>query len=125
MRTWPVAAALLLAFCASAEALLVAPPSVPARVAVVDRVLVGKVTKLSEKPVPAELNKGDRRDMRIATVAVGETLLGPKAKEVRVGFLAAAGGAGGRPARRAPALELSVGQAARFYLTRLPWRNDV
>lgn len=124
MRTWPLAAALCLTLSASAKALMIATPSIPARVAVVDRVVVGKVTKLAEKLVPAEMTKGDTRQMRIATIAVSEPLFGTKAKEIQVGFFPPAL-AGGRVIRRYPAVDLAAGDEALFYLTRHPTKKNV
>jgi hypothetical protein len=124
MRTWPLAAALCLTLSASAKALMIAPPSIPGRVAVVDRVVVGKVTKLTEKLVPAAMTKGDTRQMRIATITVSEPLFGPKAKEIQVGYFPPAP-PGGRVIRRQPALELAAGDEALFYLTRHPTKKNV
>ncbi|MFO0842075.1 MAG: hypothetical protein U0797_06685 [Gemmataceae bacterium] len=124
MRAWPFAAASVLALAASAKALLVAPPSIPARVAVADRIVVGKVTKVAEKLVPAEWNKGDTRPMQLATVAVVETVSGPKVREIQVGFFPPPPSRG-RSARPGPALNLAVGDEALFYLTRHPTKKGV
>jgi hypothetical protein len=124
MRTWPLAAASALGLCAPAAALLMAPPSIPARVAVVDLVVVGRVTKVAEKLVPNELTKGDTRGMRLVTVAVAEALFGPKVKEIQVVFFPPAP-PGPRPMRHFPVVDLAAGEEALLYLTRYPAKKGV
>jgi hypothetical protein len=65
---------------------LPAPQPMPIRVAIADKVLVGKVARIDPKPVAANMFKGDTRQLKIATVAVEDTLTGKAVKEVKVGF---------------------------------------
>src|SRR5262245_37474408 len=81
-----------------ARARMIAPPPVILRVPSADVVVVGKVTGYGPKMVKSELFKGDDREMQIAIVKVGDTLLGKAAKEIKVGFFPPRQG-GGRPGR--------------------------
>lgn len=114
----------------SASALMIAPPSIPARVAAADAVIVGKVTALADKLVPAEVAKGDSRQMQIATVQVSDGVFGTKRKIVQIGFFPPPppppmGNLIGRPIRRFPTVQLTVGQEALIYLVRHPTKKDV
>ena len=60
----------------TAKALMIAPPPVGLRVATAQLALVGKVTKLADKTVPAEMFKDDMQQMMIATVKVDQAILG-------------------------------------------------
>ncbi|MFO0878972.1 MAG: hypothetical protein U0840_16640 [Gemmataceae bacterium] len=132
-RTMLWTASLVLGLLAGpAQALMVAPPSPPARVAASDLVIVGKVEELAEKTIPAELSKGDTRPMQIASVLVKETVLGAPRKIVRVGFFPPMATPAPAPAgaprimiRRYPTVQLTAGQEAIFYLMRHPTKKDV
>lgn len=69
-----------------AKALMIAPPPVAFRAAAVEAAVVGKVIKLADKTVPAEMFKGDMRQMMIATVKVEESVLGKPGREIQVGY---------------------------------------
>jgi hypothetical protein len=113
----------------TAKALMIAPPPVGMRAATASAVVVGKVTKLAEKTVPAEMYKGDMQQMMIATVKVEENLLGKPAKEIQVGYVvpmeAGPGGPLGRPIRRGPMVNLVVDQEALLMLQPHPTKKDV
>jgi hypothetical protein len=100
---------------------LVAPPALPIKVAQADTVVVGKVTKLEEKLVPAERFTGDTGQYRIAVVKVSETLSGKAGKEVKVAFFPAPGGAVKRLPYPMPALKAD--QEACLYLTKHPAKD--
>jgi hypothetical protein len=96
------------------------------RVAGADAVVVGKVTKIADKAVPAERFKGDTGKYQIATVKVEETLFGKGVKEVKVAFPepVAGPGPGGiiRPGRR-PMVKLTLNQEAALFLTKHPTKD--
>jgi hypothetical protein len=85
---WMAGAACLMTLLtvAQARALRIAPPAPGMRVANADLIVVGKVTGFGAKLVKGEMYKGDDRDMQIAIVKVGDTLLGKAEKEIKVGF---------------------------------------
>jgi hypothetical protein len=73
-----------------ARALMVAPPPIGQRVALADKVLVGKVVSIEPKSVKASRYPGDmeKGEFRIAVVKIEEGILGTKGlTHVRVGFL--------------------------------------
>jgi len=88
-RIWlgAVVMALGLLTATQAKALRIAPQQpVGVRAATADLVVVGKVTGFGSKMVKAEMFQGDTREMQIAVVKVGETLIGKEQKEIKVGF---------------------------------------
>jgi hypothetical protein len=102
--------ACLLAGTTNAQALRIAIAPVPMRVAGAEAAYVGKVTAVAEKAVPANMYKGDMRQMKIATVRVSETLIGKGAREVKVGFFLPSGPAvGGRPGGIRPGFRINNG----------------
>jgi hypothetical protein len=75
----------------SAAALMIAPASIPQRVATADSIVVGKVTSLEEKTVSAPRFPGDKEkaDYTVAVVKVQEGFgTAAKLTHVRVGFIA-------------------------------------
>src|SRR5262249_40585428 len=89
------------------------------QVATGDLIVVGKVTGFGPKMVKSELFKGDMRQMQIAIVKVGDTVLGKGGKEIKVGFFPPASGPVGRPIRpgfRRGGLQLKVDQEGVFFL---------
>jgi hypothetical protein len=117
-----------------ARAALIAPQPIPFRVATADAVVVGKVTGFADKTVPAKRFEGDRASYQVATVKVEETLLGKRAKGVKVGFIPAAGGPGRvrpgggvRPGGIRPISyagpQLRVGQEACLFLHKVPGKD--
>jgi hypothetical protein len=84
-RIWLAAAFLAFLATARLEAMMIAPPPPGNRVAAADLVVVGKVTGFG-KGTKGEMFKGDARDMSVAKIKVGETLLGKGAKEIEVGY---------------------------------------
>ena len=109
---------------ARALVMMLAPPAIGQRVALADVVVVGKVTGFGDKLVSARPPYGgDKVDYQIAVVQVGDALLGAKdAKEIKVGFLPAAGGPapGPRPIRRFPQFNLSLQQEGCLFLVKHP-----
>jgi hypothetical protein len=107
----------------------IAPPPVPMKVATADAVVVGKVTGLDPKLVPADRFKNDKAQYKVATVKVEQALLGKGAKEVKVAFIQPAapvpppGGGVRPPIRRFPQLELKLNQEACFYLVKHPSKD--
>lgn len=129
---FPLGALALLAMMSltlTAKALMIAPPPVGLRVATASVVVVGKVIKLADKTVPAEMYKGDMQQMMIATVRVEESLLGKPGKTIQVGYVvpmeAGPGGPIGRPIRRGPMVNLTVDQEALLMLQPHPTKKDV
>ncbi len=125
MRRWVLSVLVLLLFTLTAMSRMIAPPTIPARVAVVDRVVVGKVIKLSDKLVPSEMFKDDKRSMQLATVQVSEAILGSKTNEIQVGYFPPTAPQPGLPIRRVTVIELNVGDEALFYLTAHPSKKGV
>jgi hypothetical protein len=133
------ASALVLGIVIPARALRIAiqPPS-PARVALADAVLIGRVVGMEDKDVSVSAYPGApaaaKATYRVAVVQVADILKGDKAlKTVRVGFfppptmVPPGGGPGGirpgvvRPGGIRPGLprvSLKVGDAGLFYLTK-------
>lgn len=94
-----------------------APPPMPLRVAASEIVFVGKVGELGAKMVPAELEKGDTRQMQVATVEVKEALLGKVAgRKVRVGYFPRLG--------RRPGLAINKDDEAIFFVRQHPTKKD-
>jgi hypothetical protein len=117
----------VLASAARGQAMMVAPPPIPQRVASADAVVVGKVTGFADKTVTAVRFPGgtDKVNYQIALVKVEDALFGPKdAETVRVGFLPPAppGPPGPRrpPIRRYPQANLMLNQEACLFLTKHP-----
>jgi hypothetical protein len=111
-----------------ARALMIAATPIPLRVVGSDVVLVGKVTGFGAKLVPAEMTRGDDRQMQIATIQVSDTIVGKTTKEIKVGYfppVVAPGGGPGRPIRTYPTINLIVGQESLLFLTRHPTKKDV
>lgn len=116
-----------------ARALMIAPAPLPLRVAAADAVVSGKVTALAAATVPAEMFAGDQRTLQIATVRVGEAVLGSPGMTVQVGFFPPAapmvGGAGGPrliiSSSRRGGPTLSLGQEALLFLTKHPTKKGV
>src|SRR5262245_6068152 len=84
-RIWLAAGCLLALLAAQAEAMMIAPPPMGGRAAAADLVVVGKVVGFG-KAAKGEMFKGDEREMSVAKVKVGETLLGKEVKEIEVGY---------------------------------------
>jgi hypothetical protein len=119
----------LLALSIPALAMVIAPPALPQRVALAGCVVVGKVTNIEEKTVPASRFPGDpeKGEYRVAVVKVDEAVLGGKGlTHVRVGFQLPPPDArpmptGGRPVlRRFRGVTLEKGQEACFFLAPHP-----
>src|SRR5262245_43002026 len=114
---------------AQAKALMIAPPPTVLRVANTDLVVVGKVTGYGPKMVKSELFKGDDREMQIALVKVGDTLLGKVGKEIKVGFFPAVAQPGGgprpRPIRPGMSVQLKQDEESLLFLTKHPTQKDV
>ena len=127
-----LASTALLAVVTSAPAMMVAPASLPQRVATADVVVIGKVIGFEDKTVEAARFPGDMEKARymVAVVKVDEPLLGGKnIKEVRVGFIPpvvtppAQPGTGPilRPGiRRPPQVTLFKDQEVCLFLTKHP-----
>jgi hypothetical protein len=122
---WALAALACVALAAAVSAKMVPPPALPLRVAVTDAVVIGKVIGLNEKLVPGEMFKGDLRQMQIATVKVGESLLGKGDKEIKVGFFPppATGPGAIRPPRFG--VRLAKDQEAALLLVKHPTKKDL
>ncbi len=113
---------------APARALMIAPPSLPERVATSRLIVVGKVTGFGPRLIKAELFKGDTRELQIANLQVSESVLGKADKKIEVGFFppAAAPGGGGRPIRpirRFPTVQLKQDQEVLLFLTKHPTKD--
>jgi len=113
----------------TAKALMIAPPPVGLRLATAQLAVIGKVTKLADKTVPAEMFNDDTQQMMIATVRVEQTILGKPAKEIQVGFVVPMERPGrpplGRPIFRGPRVNLVVDQEALMLLKPHPKKKDV
>lgn len=113
----------------TAKALMIAPPPVGLRLATAQLAVIGKVTKLADKTVPAEMFQDDTQQMMIATVRVEQTLLGKPVKEIQVGFVVPMENPGrpplGRPIFRGPRVNLVVDQEALMLLKPHPKKKDV
>ena len=107
---------LLISFVGISSARVAAPPPLALRIASADVVFVGKVTGFGDKMVPADLEKGDDRQMQIANVEVSQTLLGQVGKKVQVGFFPAMG--------RRPGLQLEPNDEALFLVRQHPKRKN-
>lgn len=119
----------LLSAAAAAQAMMVAPPVIPLRVAPADAVVVGKVTGFADQSVAAVRYPGgtDTVNYQIAVVKVEEALFGAKdMKTIRVGFLpppppGAPRGRGARPMIRRPLPpNLTLNQEACLFLLKHP-----
>ena len=102
----------LLVVVAIGSARVMAPPPIAVRLATADAVFVGKVTGFGDKMVPADLEKGDEREMQVATVEVSQDLLGKVGKKVQVGFFP--------PMGRRPGLQLEPKDEALFLVRKHP-----
>jgi hypothetical protein len=123
-----LAAVACLAFFSAAQAkmLVVAPPPAALRPGPAEVIVVGKVTGFGSKLVKGEMFKGDERDMQIATVKVGEVLMGKDAKEIKVGFFPPANVQGGpRIIRRGPTVQLKQDEEYCLVLLKHPAQKDV
>jgi hypothetical protein len=128
-RTWLAGAACLLACltAAQAKALMIAPPPIALRPGPADLIVTGKVTGFGSKLVKGEMYKGDVRDMQVATIKVGDTLLGKQAKEIKVGFFPPMNTQGGGPRiiRRGPTVQLRQDEEYCLLLIKHPTQKDV
>jgi hypothetical protein len=127
-----LASTALLAVVTSAQAMRIAPPSLPQRVATSEMVVIGKVVGFEDKTVEAARFPGDMEKGRymVAIVKVDEGLLGAKdIKEVRVGFIPPVvtpptpqpGPGVVRPGiRRAPQVQLFKDQEVCLFLAKHP-----
>ena len=126
MRFLPRALLLVgLALVCSVQADMIAPPPILQRAAQAQLVVVGKVVKMADKSVPANVFKGDERQMVVATVKVQESLLGRAGREIRVATFVAAE----RPKDAPPRLgrlnaQLVVDQEAMLFLQPHPTLKD-
>lgn len=137
MRTMLAGAAglslvVLSAAAAPARAMMIAPAPIAQRVATADCVVVGKVTRIEDKMVPARQFAGDKREYQIAVVKVEQDILGVKGlTHIRVGFFPpppaapapVAGPGRVRPfivRRRYPQFTLAKDQEALLFLTKAP-----
>jgi hypothetical protein len=102
----------LLVVLAVASARVAAPPPIAVRLATAEAVFVGKVTGFGDKMVPADLEKGDDRQMQVATVEVSQDLLGKVGRKVQVGFFP--------PMGRRPGLQLEPKDEALFLVRKHP-----
>jgi len=127
-RIWLPAICLLALATAQAQAMMIAPPAMPNRVAAADLVVVGKVADVG-KAVKGEMFKGDERDMPIAKVKVSETLIGKEVKEIQVGYFPPA-----RPkpvkdrpvfVRPRPGVQLQQDEEYCLILVKHPSKKDV
>jgi hypothetical protein len=120
------ALACLAVVASQVNAMRIAPPAVPVRVATADVVVVGKVTGFGPKLVDADMFKGDKRQMQIATVKVDETLLGKGVKEIKVGFFPPPAVRPGPPfiiRKGGGNVQLTVGQEAALFLQKHPTKD--
>jgi hypothetical protein len=106
----------LLACAHLAQARRIAPPPISLRAAQSEAVFVGKVTAISDKMVPAELEKGDDRQMQVATVTVSSDLLGRVGKNIEVGFFPGGG--------RLPGVSLAKDANALFFARKHPTKKN-
>ncbi|MGL4554866.1 MAG: hypothetical protein ACRC33_27175 [Gemmataceae bacterium] len=111
----------------TAKMLMIAPPPAGMRAAAAQAVVVGKVIMLADSTVPAEMHPGDDRLMMVATVKVQQTLLGERAREVKVGYFLPPPANPGVPVRSSRGLwvNLAVGQEALLMLRPHPTRKGV
>lgn len=107
----------LLLFVSLADARRAAPPPIALRVAAVDAVYVGKATAFGPKLIPADLVKGDKRELQVATFQVGDALLGKAIKEIQVGFYPPL------VRTRAPAPMLKLNEEVCVFLTKHPKKD--
>lgn len=118
---------------APAKAMMIAPAPISQRVATADCVVVGKVTRIEDKMVPAKQFAGDKREYQIAVLKVEDNILGVGGlTHIRVGFFppppptpapAVAPGGRVRPffvRRRYPQFTLAKDQEALLFLTKAP-----
>jgi len=128
-RIWLAGAACLLACLtgAQAKALMIAPPPVALRPAPAELIVTGKVTGYGSKMVKGEMYKGDERDMQIATIKVGDVLMGKQTKEIKVGFFPPMNQSGGGPRiiRRGPSVQLKQDEEYCLILIKHPTQKDV
>jgi hypothetical protein len=121
----------LLAGSVPAKAMMIAPPSLPQRVATADMIVVGKVTGFTDKLVSAPRFPGDREkgEYQVAIVKIEQGLVGARdVKEIKVGFLPPPPppqpGVPGGPIRIGPRRPrtptLALGQEACLFLARHP-----
>jgi len=115
---------------AQAKAIMIAPPPAGQRVATADLIVVGKVTGFGEKTVKGEMYKGDERQMQIATIKVGETLVGKADKEIKVGFFPPKQPEPQKdgirlPIRRYPTVQLKQDEEYCLFLTKHPTQKGV
>jgi hypothetical protein len=128
MKRWGLPVLMLVGVTAlTAKALMIAPPPAGMRVATAQAVVVGKVVKLADKTVPAEMFKGDERQMMIATVKVEKALLGKAGREIKVGYFVRPMPVPGAPilSSRGLYVNLVVDQEALLMLQPHPTRKDV
>src|SRR5262245_12117576 len=130
MRPWFVKSALavaviaLLTNVAPARALVIAPPPGPARVAVSDAIVVGRVIGLEPQDIQLSPNPGnnDKIAYRVAIVNVTEIVRGlKKEKSVRVAFLPPPMNDPNVPRPIRPGMrgvQLNVGVEGLFFLTK-------
>jgi hypothetical protein len=125
MRFLPRALVLVgLALVGSLRADMIAPPPASQRAAQAQFVVVGKVIKVADRSVPAEMFKGDERRMMVATVKVQESLLGRPGKEIKVGtFITAPIAKDARP-REIVNINLVLDQEAMLFLQPHPTLKD-
>jgi hypothetical protein len=128
MNRWRLVVLMLVGVTAlTAKALVMAPPPVGMRVATSQAVVIGKVVKLADTTVPAEMFKGDERQMMVATVKVEKALLGKAGREIKVGYFVRPMPVPGRPVLggRGMFVNLVVDQEALLMLQAHPTRKDV
>jgi hypothetical protein len=103
--------------------MVIAAPPLPARVAMTDTIVIGKVLRIEEKPVKAKTfpTAKDPVEYKIAVVQVETAVRGAKGmKEIRVGFLppAAVRPGPGPIGRRPQPITLAKDQEACLFLTK-------
>jgi hypothetical protein len=92
------------------------PPGLPQRLAWADRVIVGTVESIEEKPVKAPRGRGDKEEVefQVAVIKIDDAIAGAKGlTHIRVGFIPPESGA----YRRGPYQSLTKGQEACFFLS--------
>lgn len=117
MKRVPVALLVALLLGTAAWGRVAAPPPIPFRVATTEILFVGKVTGVSEKLVPAEIDKDDPQQMQVATVEVKSALMGKVSGKVEVGYFPSMG--------RRPGVSVQKGDEAIFFVRKHPSKKNV
>jgi hypothetical protein len=114
-----IAGAALLVAATAANAMMIAPPSLPQRVAQASTIVVGKVEKIEEKTVSAPRFPGDKEkaEYQIAVIKVDDPILAAKGiTHVRVGFVPPPMGRPGIGVRPRPTVTFAKDQEVLVFL---------